>query len=545
MSPGSIKASSLYSEAKMVDCTRVKFDVPIGTWGQTQVEVEYPWHRDLDSIILPLLETAHEQQAERQRKHRSEGLPMHKSHSKKSHRGSAKTERNDSAVLPMRPNEDIKLYLKGFESARDLTTKRGETFQTVLEQYAQQMEKDVERLELFHKGKHVGRSMTPDTASETVRSCRSMSSLSSSATSTQSRELRRRSKKRSRQRVEEPERGSILVGNDISGESSQSLRSPWYSAPSVPEKNPLRNSHCRNASWTSIGSNSSDKALKLLGIDANELQHLAHIDSVVPLQHYASGSVTQIDLQPGPSRTARQHEGSISVESNKAYEILGATVEETLRHLDLQTSTSDVNSIHDSLSPIEPRRYRHDSQGRAVTIVSTDKARRMLGVDRPDSDPGPGGRQRTVHADYAFKTRSYPSAKPVDYPTSTSSSAYPEPLNCKRFSLKPDTYRRPEDLIGATSDDDKPKRKSHPAATTEMKRNSVIVPFAEDADRESDDIKLTTTCSGPNTGYVDPTDESMEPEHAIQYSFRGTVAKRCPRMSGIIENCSLKRTWSA
>ncbi|KAM3414644.1 hypothetical protein BST61_g9803 [Cercospora zeina] len=135
------------SEAKMVDCTRVKFDVPIGTWGQTQVEVEYPWHRDLDSIILPLLETAHEQQAERQRKHRSEGS-MHKSHSKKSHRTSTKTERNDSAVLPMRPNEDIKLYLKGFESARDLTTKRGETFQTVLEQYAQQMEKDVERLEL-------------------------------------------------------------------------------------------------------------------------------------------------------------------------------------------------------------------------------------------------------------------------------------------------------------------------------------------------------------------------------------------------------------
>ena len=171
MSPASIKASSLYSEAKMADSTRVKFDVPIGTWGQTQVEVEYPWHRDLDSIILPLLETAHEQQAERQRKHR-DSQPERKSGSKKT-RSIAKPERGESssvsriepAALPMRPNEDIKLFLKGFESARDLTTKRGETFQSVLETYAQQTEKDVERLELFYKGKHASRGMTPDTVS--------------------------------------------------------------------------------------------------------------------------------------------------------------------------------------------------------------------------------------------------------------------------------------------------------------------------------------------------------------------------------------------
>ncbi|KAF2209959.1 hypothetical protein CERZMDRAFT_100013 [Cercospora zeae-maydis SCOH1-5] len=545
MSPASasIKASSLYSEAKMVDCTRVKFDVPIGTWGQTQVEVEYPWHRDLDSIILPLLETAHEQQAERQRKHRSDGS-MHKSHSKKSQRSSAKTERNDSAVLPMRPNQDIKLYLKGFESARDLTTKRGETFQTVLEQYAKQTEKDVERLELFHKGKHAGRNMTPDTVSRTVRNCKSMSSLSSSATSTQSRELRRRNKDQSEQPVEEPERGSILVGNDISGESTRSLRSPWYIAPMVPEKNPLRNMHHRNASWTSISSNTSGKALKMLGIDTNELQHhLAHIDSVVPLQHYTSGSVTRIDLHPGPSRVPRQYAGSISVQSKKAYEILGATVEETLKHLDLQTSSSDVNSIHDSLSPIESRRWGNDSQGRAVTISSTDKARRMLGVDRPDSDSGPGGRQRTVHDDYTFRTRSYPSAKPVNYPTTTSSSAYPDPLNHKHLPLKSGT-RRPDDLAsGAHGDEQLEKQKSDPTTTSEWKTDPVIVPFAEDANRASDDIKLTTTCSGP--GGTQATDQEMVPEHAIQFKFRGTVAKRCPRMSGIIENCNLRRSWSA
>lgn len=148
MSRASIKASSLYSEAKMTDTTRVKFDVPIGTWGQTQIEVEYPWHRDLDSIILPLLEKAHEQQAERQRKHRAEAQPDRKSSRRTKNTTIAeRTDRADRAeqqqqqtTLPMRPNEDIKLFLKGFES----------------------------RLELFHKGKHVSRSMTPDTVSSHI-----------------------------------------------------------------------------------------------------------------------------------------------------------------------------------------------------------------------------------------------------------------------------------------------------------------------------------------------------------------------------------------
>lgn len=174
MSRASIKASSLYSEAKMTDTTRVKFDVPIGTWGQTQIEVEYPWHRDLDSIILPLLEKAHEQQAERQRKHRAEAQPDRKSSRRTKNTTIAeRTDRADRAeqqqtTLPMRPNEDIKLFLKGFESAGDFTTKRGDTIQRVLENYAQQAEKDVERLELFHKGKHVSRSMTPDTVSSHI-----------------------------------------------------------------------------------------------------------------------------------------------------------------------------------------------------------------------------------------------------------------------------------------------------------------------------------------------------------------------------------------
>lgn len=153
----------------MVDSTRVKFDVPIGTWGHTEVEVEYPWHRDLDSIILPLLEAAHEAQAERQRKHRSDNSQNpHKSHSK-SRRTSAKTDRADrpESVVPARPNEDIKLFLKGSESAKDVDMKRGDTFQNVLEQYARQAEKDAERLELFYKGRHAGRGMTPDSVSVT------------------------------------------------------------------------------------------------------------------------------------------------------------------------------------------------------------------------------------------------------------------------------------------------------------------------------------------------------------------------------------------
>ncbi|USW57700.1 hypothetical protein Slin15195_G110190 [Septoria linicola] len=542
MSPASIKASSLYSEAKMVDCTKVKFDVPIGTWGQTQVEVEYPWHRDLDSIILPLLETAHEQQAERQRKHRSaEGQPVHKSHSKKS-RSVAKAEIVEQ-TLPMRPNEDIKLYLKGFESARDLTTKRGETFQNVLELYAQQAEKDVERLELFYKGKHAGRGMTPDTGLKTVRSCKSTSSLDSSTTSTQSRERRRRTKQRTVPQ-EELERGSILVANDT-GIETDSSRLGMYTVPVVPEKSPLRYSHYRPGSWESVDSASSDKALKLLGIDTNELQHhLEQIDSVIPLQHFASGAVTQVDLQPGPSRLARQHPRQTSIVSDKAFDVLGMTTEEQLHQLDQQIS-DEISSLHDSLSPIE-RRHTQDQHNRTVSMTSSMKARRMLGVDRPDSDPSSGGRPASTHADYAVKTRSYPPALPKSYyPTSTTSYAHPEPLTCKlRGSNLGRTnavaYRRRSALVGLPYEEATARKQPD----TDRKRASgIVVPFAEPDERISDDVKLTTTCSGPVITVEPPADG--EPEHTIRFKIRGRVMRRCPRMSGIIENRATRRSRSA
>ena len=68
----------------------------------------------------------------------------------------------------------------------------------------------------------------------------------------------------------------------------------------------------------------------------------------------------------------------------------------------------------------------------------------------------------------------------------------------------------------------------------ERKRTSVVVtPFAEPEERESDDVKLTTTCSGP---VVEMAGEEMEPEHAIQFKIkRKEVGKRCPKMSGIVE----------
>jgi hypothetical protein len=159
MSSHAHKPSSVYSEVKMSDSTKVKFEVPIGTWGHTEVEIEYPWHRDLDSIILPLLESAHEAQAERQRRHHADSQPPRRSLSK-----SQKAVKHDSAteVVPARPNDGIKIYFKGFESAMDMESERGESFQTLLEAYAQRMERDVERLEVIYKGRNVGRGLTPD-----------------------------------------------------------------------------------------------------------------------------------------------------------------------------------------------------------------------------------------------------------------------------------------------------------------------------------------------------------------------------------------------
>lgn len=170
----------------MTESTKVKFQVPVGIWGSTEVEVEYPWHRDLDSIILPLLETAHEAQAERQRKYRAESQAIQKGISRKksvikshsdtvepplpvrSRGGSLASKKTEPEAPPKsaRPDEDIKLFLKGFENATSIDIKRGDVLQTALTAYAKQAGKDVERLELFHRGKHAQRDITPDAVSE-------------------------------------------------------------------------------------------------------------------------------------------------------------------------------------------------------------------------------------------------------------------------------------------------------------------------------------------------------------------------------------------
>ncbi|KXT00084.1 hypothetical protein AC578_5793 [Pseudocercospora eumusae] len=183
----------------MCEPTKLKFDLPIGTWGTTEVEVEYPWHRDLDSIILPLLESAHDAQHERQKEQRelrkgetyrnSQALEDRPVELKSSgeHRAALPAERDRGTlpaaanaakiimsnskrkkardkVLPSRPNEEVRVCLKGVESIKWMTMMRGDYFQNLLEAYAKECEpqKEVARLKLFWKGKWVKNMETPD-----------------------------------------------------------------------------------------------------------------------------------------------------------------------------------------------------------------------------------------------------------------------------------------------------------------------------------------------------------------------------------------------
>ncbi|KAF7194772.1 hypothetical protein HII31_03895 [Pseudocercospora fuligena] len=182
----------------MCEPTKLKFDLPIGTWGTTEVEVEYPWHRDLDSIILPLLESAHDAQHGRQKEQRelrkgetyrnsqasedrlselkSSGeyraaLPAERdrgtipaANAAKIIMSNSKRKKGRDKVLPSRPNEEVRVCLKGVESIKWMTMMRGDYFQNLLEAYAKECEpqKEVARLKVFWKGKWVKNMETPD-----------------------------------------------------------------------------------------------------------------------------------------------------------------------------------------------------------------------------------------------------------------------------------------------------------------------------------------------------------------------------------------------
>ncbi|EME80314.1 uncharacterized protein MYCFIDRAFT_216178 [Pseudocercospora fijiensis CIRAD86] len=182
----------------MCEPTKLKFDLPIGTWGTTEVEVEYPWHRDLDSIILPLLESAHDAQQERQKEHRElrRGETFRNSHAPEDRLGELKSsgeiraalpaerdrgtipaanaakimtsntkrKKGRDKILPSRPNEEVRVCLKGVESIKWMTMMRGDYFQNLLEAYAKDCEppKEVARLKVFWKGKWVKNMETPD-----------------------------------------------------------------------------------------------------------------------------------------------------------------------------------------------------------------------------------------------------------------------------------------------------------------------------------------------------------------------------------------------
>ncbi|EMF10152.1 uncharacterized protein SEPMUDRAFT_127829, partial [Sphaerulina musiva SO2202] len=377
----------------------------------------------------------------------------------------------------------------------------------------------------------------------------------------------------------------------------------------------------------------------------------------MPLQRFTSGSVTQVELQPGPSRGVPVVQGprKVSVVSDRAYggeaeqlEMEGGGGGEGRRpsmissleqedeeeedcHLRQQNQRqyyidhSDVSSLHDSLheslqdyslSSHEHRRsttttttHEESSDRKTSTTTSNNKARKLLGVDRPDSYPGPTGRLGSTYTDYERRSQSYlttggggrvggppPPPPTTYYPTQTTSYAHPDPLEpfpCKRRNAAAQRsgshaidYRPRSCLVGIPHDevkarkvldlapripadwDQQPQRRRHtsiiPAATTTttltttstpatVKRASAIIsPFAvaefEDQDLENDDndddneVKIVTTCSGP-VGEL--AGEETGPEFAIQYKVAGKVVKRCPRMSGIIENIGMRRSWSA
>ncbi|KXS93588.1 hypothetical protein AC579_210, partial [Pseudocercospora musae] len=189
---------SLAKEISMCEPTKLKFELPIGTWGTTEVEVEYPWHRDLDSIILPLLESAHDAQQERQKEQKElrKGETYRNSHPSEDRPGelkpsgeyraalpaerdrgtipaanaakivmsNSKRKKVRDKVLPSRPNEEVRVCLKGVESIKWMTMMRGDYFQNLLEAYAKECEpqKEVTRLKLFWKGKWVKNMETPD-----------------------------------------------------------------------------------------------------------------------------------------------------------------------------------------------------------------------------------------------------------------------------------------------------------------------------------------------------------------------------------------------
>lgn len=375
----------------------------------------------------------------------------------------------------------------------------------------------------------------------------------------------------------------------------------------------------------------------------------------MPLQRFTSGSVTQVELQPGPSRGVPVVQGprKVSVVSDRAYggeaeqlEMEGGggrrpSMISSLEQEDEEEEGegdchrnqrqyyidhSDVSSLHDSLheslqdyslSSHEHRRstttttHEESSDRKTSTTTSNNKARKLLGVDRPDSYPGPTGRLGSTYTDYERRSQSYlttggggrvggppppPPPPTTYYPTQTTSYAHPDPLEpfpCKRRNAAAQRsgshaidYRPRSCLVGIPHDevkarkvldlapripadwDQQPQRRRHtsiiPAATTTTtltttstpataKRASAIIsPFAvaefEDQDLENDDndddneVKIVTTCSGP---VGDIAGEETGPEFAIQYKVAGKVVKRCPRMSGIIENIGMRRSWSA